>query len=164
MDSSIDLLITGGTLDKDYAPLTGELIFDHTHLPSMLQQANCTLAIQTQVVMLKDSLDMTLEDREQLNQLCEQAGSRIVITHGTDTMVDTAIHLQSNPSLHHKTIILTGAMRPFKLGQSDALFNLGAALMACQLTNKGIFISMNGQLFAADQVQKNRQIGVFEIQ
>jgi L-asparaginase len=162
-ENSISLIITGGTIDKDYQATTGELVFSETHLPQLLKQANCTLDITTQVVMLKDSLEMTDTDREQILQACQnQTSNRIVITHGTDTMVDTAVFLQDSTKLQPKTIVLTGAMRPYKLGNSDASFNIASALMAAQLSEPGVFISMNGKLFRADEVNKNRAQGIFE--
>lgn len=159
----LTLLITGGTLDKDYETTSGELVFRQTHLPEMLQQANCSLQISSQVLMLKDSLEMTDEDRQAILQQClDTPSSKIVITHGTDTLTTTAETLLSEPALGAKTIVLTGAMRPFKLGASDASFNLGAALTAAQLCPAGVYVAMNGLVFAADQVAKNRTLGVFE--
>lgn len=159
----ISLLVTGGTLDKDYNALNGELEFSHTHLNAMLKQANCTLDIDVKTLMLKDSLEMNEDDREQILQACiDTDANKIVITHGTDTMANTAQHLQKSHHLNEKCIVITGAMRPFKLGESDAIFNLGSALSAVQLANNGIYICMNAKLFKADQVIKNRQLGVFE--
>lgn len=159
----IGLLITGGTLDKDYNELSGNLEFSKTHLPILLDQANITLATQPEVLMLKDSLEMTSEDRQLILNACLASScQRLVITHGTDTMAETAEYLLNSSLPLSKTIVLTGAMRPFQLGQSDASFNIGSALMACQLANTGIYIAMNGELFNASEVQKNRQDGVFE--
>ena len=161
----IQLFITGGTIDKQYQTTTGELNFPATHLPQLLQEANSTLKIQTQVLMQKDSLEMTDFDRDLIDQACSISKSQmIVITHGTDTMVETALtllkHFISNtPST--KTIVITGAMRPFMLQHSDASFNVGAALMAVQLASPGVYICMNGQLFDAAHVQKDRQHGIF---
>ncbi len=158
----IQLFITGGTIDKQYQETSGELIFPNSHLPIMLQEANVTLAIETTVLMQKDSLEITDEDREKIYQACiDTPQQKIVITHGTDTMVNTALTLHQYEALQHKTIVLTGAMRPFMLGHSDANFNLGTALMAVQLAQPGVYIAMNGQLFSAHQVQKNRQLGLF---
>ncbi len=163
-DPKLTLLVTGGTLDKDYQTTTGALVFSETHLPAMLRQANTTLAIETRVLMLKDSLEMTDLDRDEIAQACQDANTEsIVITHGTDTMVDTALALSENANLCNKTIVLTGAMRPFRLGESDACFNLGAALTAAQLAQNGVYIAMNGELFEACRVMKNRQKGVFEL-
>ncbi|WP_319379675.1 asparaginase [Thiomicrorhabdus sp.] len=163
MHSQIQLLITGGTLDKDYHPQRGELYFPDSHLEKMLQQANCRLPLQCEVLMQKDSLDMEPADRTLIAEACLKSdAAQIVITHGTDTMVETALHLQNTPALRGKTIVLTGAMRPFALGHSDALFNLGSALCAVQLKNAGVYLCMNGKVFSADHVTKNRSLGVFE--
>lgn len=164
MKTNIALLICGGTLDKDYASISGELTFNQTHLPDILHQANCLLAIRQQVVMLKDSLQMDSADRELLYQACLHCTEqKIVITHGTDTMTLSAQRLlQDITQLAHKTIVFTGAMRPFRLGQSDASFNLGCALMAAQIAAEGVWITMHGQLFHAHGVHKNRAIGQFE--
>ncbi|MDA3808547.1 MAG: asparaginase domain-containing protein [Thiomicrorhabdus sp.] len=163
---SIQLFITGGTIDKQYEATTGTLNFPATHLPQLLQEANSTLDIPIQVLMQKDSLEMTEQDRELIDQACSNSKSQmIVITHGTDTMVETALSLLQHAITHNysnKTIILTGAMRPFMLQHSDASFNIGAALMAVQLTPAGVYICMNGQIFNAEQVQKDRQQGIFK--
>jgi len=159
----IGLLITGGTLDKDYNTLTGHLEFSQTHLPKLLQKANITLPILSEVLMLKDSLEMTHEDRQLILNAClESSCQRLVITHGTDTMAETADCLLNSPLAQSKTIVLTGAMRPFQLGESDASFNVGSALMAAQLASEGIFIAMNGELFPANLTEKNRSQGLFE--
>jgi len=160
----ITLLVTGGTLDKDYQTTTGKLVFSDTHLPKLLKEANSTLPIKTTVLMLKDSLEMQDADRKKILKACiESETDRVVITHGTDTMTDTALFLKNSRQLTDKTVVLTGAMRPFQLNQSDASFNLGAALMASQLASPGIYIAMNGELFEASQVSKNRQQGIFEL-
>ncbi len=158
----IGLIITGGTLDKDYDPITGALTFPGTCVPAMLEQARSTLTVDTHVLMQKDSLDMTDTDRHAIAEACaNHPAQRLVITHGTDTMVDTAITLAQDARLQAKTILLTGAMRPFRLGKSDALFNLGAALMAVQLAERGVWIAMNGRLLPATTATKDRSRGVF---
>lgn len=163
IDSNILLLVTGGTLDKDYDAISGELVFSHTNLPEMLSQANVSPEMTIETLMLKDSLEMIQEDREKIAQACLKAPQkRIVITHGTDTMTETASYLGSIPELSHKTLVLTGAMRPFMLGDSDASFNLGSALMAANLSPQGVYIVMNAKRFDADNVCKNRALGVFE--
>jgi L-asparaginase len=163
---TIQLFITGGTIDKQYQATTGELNFPATHLPQLLQESNMTLDIETRVLMQKDSLEMTEFDREQIDQACSNSKSqRIVITHGTDSMVETALTLLKRVTIEGlltKTIVLTGAMRPFMLQHSDASFNIGAALMAVQLASPGVYICMNGQLFNAAEVQKDRQQGIFK--
>ncbi|HEY9017970.1 asparaginase domain-containing protein [Thiomicrospira sp.] len=164
MKSSADiaLLACGGTLDKDYNALNGELDFSQSYLPELLKQARHQLNLRLETLMLKDSLDMTKADREHVLEACLNAPEQqIVITHGTDTLTQTAEYLADHIN-QQKTIVLTGAMRPFRLGESDAGFNLGAALMAVQTTRPGVYIVMNGRLFEAHQVQKNRQLGVFE--
>lgn len=159
------ILVTGGTLDKDYNPISGELAFDHSHLPQILNQANCTLPVSVKTLMLKDSLEMTDNDREFILEAIQNAEeSRILVTHGTDTMCQTGEYLLKHQEirLQTKTIVLTGAMRPFKLGESDASFNLGAAIMALQLLDKGIYLCMNGRCHPAGKVQKNLSKGMFE--
>ena len=158
----IKLFITGGTLDKNYNELTGELEFSRTHLPEMLLQANCQVEITTQQLMLKDSLEINDTDRQTILQACLDANElQIIITHGTDTMVQTAKLLSTQPQLKHKTIVLTGAMRPYKLGSSDALFNLGNAISAVKSAQGGIYIAMNGELFVANKVKKDTNKGIF---
>ncbi|HBQ44228.1 MAG TPA: asparaginase [Thiomicrospira sp.] len=162
MNETIELLVTGGTLDKDYNVLTGELVFTQTHLPEMLAQANCQLPIKQTVLMLKDSLELTNNDRQTILTACEKSNCHyIVITHGTDTMVDTAKFLNTSKEIVNKVIIITGAMRPFKLGNSDALFNLGCALSMAKIARCGVYIAMNGVLFDADNVKKDTAKGLF---
>lgn len=165
MKSSVDiaLLACGGTIDKDYNVLNGELEFTQTYLTELLKQARHQLSLRLETLMLKDSLDMTQVDREHVLEACLNAPEQqIVITHGTDALTQTAEFLADQIGTQ-KTIVLTGAMRPFRLAESDASFNLGAALMAVQTTRPGVYIVMNGRLFEAHQVQKNRQLGVFEV-
>lgn len=156
----IRLIVTGGTIDKAYNELDGSLCFPSSHVTEMLKQARCRLSIELQQLMLKDSLDMTHEDRELIISACQLAEEKkIVITHGTDTMVDTArVLAQSEKS---KVIVLTGAMIPYKLGYSDALFNLGTALAAIQTLPDGVYIAMNGSIFRWDEVVKDKQLGEF---
>lgn len=160
---AIHLFVTGGTLDKDYDPISGELTFPASCLPTLLEEARCSLALTVEVLFEKDSLQMSADDRHKISQACESCPEdHIVITHGTDTMVETATVLHQNMNLSQKTIVLTGAMRPYRLSQSDASFNVGSALMAVQTAGPGVFIVMNGRLFRAGQVQKNLNAGVFE--
>lgn len=157
----IQLIITGGTLDKRYNELNGELTFPETHLPAMLKQARCTAEIDIQQLMLKDSLEMTEADRDKIKQSCIATNAQqIIITHGTDTMVETAKYLAQ--TIQDKTIVLFGAMIPYAIKQSDALFNLGSAITAVQLLPAGIYISMNGQIFDWNKVRKDRQAGEFK--
>ena len=158
---SIKLFITGGTIDKQYNSLDGEFVFVKTHLPEMLGQAKNKVDIEPEVLMLKDSLDMDNNDRAVILEKCKTTREeKILITHGTDTMVETAQVLGNGIS--NKTIVLTGAVVPFSFGQTDALFNLGTAISAVQLLPKGVFVAMNGKIFPWDNVRKNKKIGEFE--
>lgn len=161
----MQIFITGGTLDKDYQPIQGQLVFEKTQLPEMLKQANLTHPVTLSVLMLKDSLEMTSADRQIITESCLNCSdNQILITHGTDTMPITATTLLEHHSqMPEKIIVITGAMRPFALGNSDALFNLGSAIMALNLTRPGVYIAMNGQLFEAGKVAKNTQKGLFEV-
>ncbi len=157
----IAVFTTGGTFDKEYNELNGKLYLKKTHVPEMLELARSRLPVRVEILMMKDSLDMTDADREMIATACRVAGERrIVITHGTDTMEDTARYLGRN--LSDKTVVLTGAMIPYKFGISDGLFNLGSALALVQTLPAGIYIAMNGCHFAWDAVAKNRASGVFE--
>lgn len=158
---SIRILITGGTFDKRYDELKGQLGFHGTHLPEILEQIRCTIPIVLEINQLIDSLEMREENRQKILVSCQRAREdQILITHGTDTMVETA-QLLGQAGLD-KTIVLTGAMVPYTVSGSDALFNLGCAICAAQLLRPGVYIAMNGQVFSWDNVQKNRERGVFE--
>lgn len=157
----IRIFVTGGTFDKEYNELNGTLYFKETHLPEMLTLGRSRIDVEVTTLMMIDSLDMSDTDREIISQQCMKAPEeKIVITHGTDTMVDTAKYLAA--TVKNKTIILTGAMIPYKFGSSDGLFNLGSALAFVQTLTNGIYISMNGRYFAWDNVRKNKSIGEFE--
>ena len=157
----IRIFITGGTFDKAYNELTGELFFKDSHLPEMLKLGRCNLDVQVRTLMMIDSLHMTEDDRQAIAAQCRSAReTRIVVTHGTDTMVETAAHL--GREIQGKTIVLTGAMVPYKFGSSDGMFNLGSALAFVQTLPHGVYIAMNGRWFAWDRVRKNREKGVFE--
>ncbi len=157
----IKLILTGGTIDKDYNELNGELGFVKTHINSMLKQARCHIRLNIQQLMLIDSLQMTEQHRQEILTACQKTSSdKIIITHGTDTMVETAKALAGQ--IHNKTIILLGAMIPYIFKKSDALFNLGCAISAVQCLDSGIYITMNGRIFTWDNVRKNREIGRFE--
>jgi len=157
----IKIFITGGTFDKEYDELEGKLFFKNTHLPEMLKLARCKLEIDVGTLMMIDSLDMTDADRKIILENCKKTKTdKILITHGTDTMVETALVLAN--SVKDKTIILTGAMIPYKFGSSDGLFNLGSSLAFVQTLPYGVYISMNGKYFHWDNVRKNKQTGVFE--
>ena len=154
------ILATGGTFDKDYDLTSGQLIFAGTCIPQLIHEARLTTPHRLDVLMQKDSLEMTLSDRMVILEACRAASEKhIVIIHGTDTMTDTALFLQSAEI--DKTIVLTGAMRPHAFGESDASFNLGYAIAAAQLHTHGVYIAIQGELFNADKVQKNRQLGQF---
>ncbi len=162
MDVSIRILITGGTFDKEYDEIKGRLYFKDTHMAEMLKLARCRLDVQIRTVMMIDSLEMTSEDRRLVLQNCLKAPeTQIVVTHGTDTMVETARVLAG--AIKDKTIVLTGAMIPYAFGSSDGLFNLGSALSLVQALPHGVYIAMNGQYFEWNRVKKNQELGLFEI-
>ena len=158
---SLRILITGGTFDKHYDAIRGELTFKESHLPNILKQARVTLPIAIEICLLKDSLQMNDEDRSQILEACQRAVEKhIVIVHGTDTMVETAKKLGTVGLL--KTIVLTGAMVPYAITESDALFNLGFALATAQCSPPGVYVAMNGQVWPWDKALKNKLLGVFE--
>jgi L-asparaginase len=158
---TIRVFITGGTFDKAYNELTGALYFEESHLPEMLRLGRARLDLQVRTLMMIDSLQMTDADRVIVIEQCAAAPERrIVITHGTDTMAETAAALAA--AVRGKTIVLTGAMVPYKFGSSDGMFNLGSALAFVQTLPEGVYIAMNGRAFPAGGVRKNRQTGIFE--
>ncbi len=158
---TIKIFVTGGTFDKEYDEIDGRLFFKETHVPEMLKLGRCRLEIDIVTLMMIDSLDMKAADRALIVQHCQQcAQEKIVITHGTDTMVETAQALAQKIS--NKTIVLTGAMIPYAFGSSDGLFNLGSALSFAQALPHGVYLAMNGRYFAWNTVRKNRELGVFE--
>ena len=162
LDERIRIIITGGTFDKEYDPLAGELTFKDTHLPQILKDIRCTLPIGLEIQQLLDSLAMVDSDRQRILSACERSQeSRIVITHGTDTMTQTAALLGSRKL--DKVVILTGAMVPYSVTSSDAMFNLGTAIMACQIMPAGVYICMNGRCFPCDHVMKDRTRGIFTL-
>jgi L-asparaginase len=158
---AIKIFVTGGTFDKEYDEIQGKLFFTETHLQKMLELGRCSLDIKIETLMLKDSLDMTENDRNIIINSCKKAKqNKIVITHGTDTMVETAKFLVQY--IEDKTVVLTGAMIPIRFGSSDGLFNLGSSLGFVQTLPCGIYISMNGRYFHWDNVRKNKKTGMFE--
>ena len=159
----IQVFVTGGTFDKEYNFITGELYFKDTHLKDMFQLGRCTLDIDVKTLMMIDSLEMTDDDRQIIEHNCKKsAHDKIIITHGTDTMVKTA-ELLAKAKLDDKTIVLTGAMVPYAFGtSSDGFFNLGSTLAFVQTLPKGVYISMNGRIFYWNNVKKNRKTGFFE--
>jgi L-asparaginase len=157
------LIVTGGTFDKEYNELKGELFFRETHLQELLTLGRCRLPVRIQHLFMMDSLEMTAVHREQLLAACRACPEEhILVTHGTDTMAETALWLKGH--LPNKTIVLTGAMIPIAFGSSDGLFNLGGALAFLQTLPPGTWIAMNGRYFAAGKVRKNRRTGIFEEQ
>jgi L-asparaginase len=162
-DHVIRIFVTGGTFDKEYHELTGTLAFKDTHLPEMLRLGRSRVDVSIDTLMMIDSLDMTDADRALIVRRCRTTPEpRILITHGTDTMVETARALAAAFPAGEKTIVLTGAMIPYAFGSSDGLFNLGSALSFVQVLPPGVYIAMNGRSFPADRVRKNRDTGVFE--
>jgi L-asparaginase len=161
MHQSIQVFVTGGTFDKEYNELNGNLYFKDTHLHEMLSLGRSNLNLTIESLMMKDSLDFVDADRALIASACNATeAERILITHGTDTMTITALFLQK--SCPGKTIVLTGAMIPYKFGSSDGLFNLGSALAFTQVLPAGVYIAMNGKYFDADKVRKNKEKGEFE--
>jgi L-asparaginase len=157
----IKIFVTGGTFDKEYNELNGELFFKETHLHEMLALGRSRIDVSISTLMMIDSLQMTDDDRKKISEACDAAAeTKIVVTHGTDTMVETACYLAG--TVKNKTVVLTGAMIPYKFGSSDGLFNLGSALAFVQTLPNGIYISMNGRCFLWDNVRKNKNIGEFE--
>lgn len=158
---SLRIVATGGTFDKHYNELTGVLGFSDSHLPEVIRRTRMTLPVALDVLPLLDSLDMQDEDRQRVLQACQRAAEKsVVIIHGTDTMRETAAVLGA--ARLDKTIVLTGAMIPYEIANSDALFNLGVAVGMAQALPAGVYVAMNGQVFAWDNVQKNRAEGVFQ--
>ena len=160
--TQIRVLVTGGTFDKEYDELTGKLYFLDTHVQEMLTRGRARLDLAVETVMMIDSLEMDDAGRAAIVARARDASERaVVVTHGTDTMVETARALAA-ASLAGKTIVLTGAMVPYAFGSSDGLFNLGSALSFVQVLPPGVYIAMNGRQFAWDRCRKNRETGVFE--
>jgi len=161
VNQPIRVLVTGGTFDKEYDELSGRLYFRNTHLPEMLRLARCRADVHVESLMMIDSLDMTEADRARIVERCRGCGEeRIVVTHGTDTMAETARALLGSGI--GKTVVLTGAMVPYAFGSSDGLFNLGSALSFAQVLPPGVYVAMNGCVFRGDRVRKNKELGVFE--
>jgi L-asparaginase len=157
----IQLFVTGGTFDKEYNELTGELYFRKTHIADMLRLGRCRLEVAVETLMMIDSLEMTDADRQLILQRCSAAtAERILITHGTDSMENTAVVL--GRGIEGKTIVLTGAMVPYQFGSSDGMFNLGTALAFVQTLTPGVYVAMNGRCFPWHSVRKNREQGIFE--
>ena len=157
----IKIFATGGTFDKEYDEINGELFFKETHLHELLSLGRSQLNVKIETLMMVDSLEMTKSEKQYIVEKCKsEQTDRIIITHGTDTMVETAQIIAEY--INDKTIILTGAMIPIKFGSSDGLFNLGSALSFIQVIQPGVYITMNGRYFKWDNVSKNKRLGVFE--
>lgn len=157
----IRIFITGGTFDKEYNELTGQLFFNDSHLPEMLELGRNLVPVDVRTLMMVDSLEMTDDDRELIAEHCRKSKEdKIIITHGTDTMAETAQLLSKK--ITGKTVVITGAMVPYKFGSSDGLFNLGSALAFVQTLPAGVYVVMNGRYFNAVNVRKNKETGVFE--
>jgi len=157
----IKIFATGGTFDKEYNEINGELYFKETNLFKLLKLGRSRVKVQIETLMMIDSLEIMDKDRNYiLNKCKKETTNKIIITHGTDTMVDTAKLIASK--VKDKVIILTGAMIPIKFGSSDGLFNLGSALSFVQILEPGVYITMNGQYFHWDNVKKNKKLGIFE--
>lgn len=158
---SIRILVTGGTFDKEYDEINGKLDFEETHVPEMLKLGRSTVPIEVRTIMMLDSLDMTDADRAViLHNIKSVPEERIIITHGTDTMAETASYLAKEQL--NKTIIITGAMIPYKFGSSDGFFNLGSSVAFVQTLPHGVYVVMNGRYYDWDNVRKNKKTGFFE--
>jgi len=158
---SIRIFVTGGTFDKEYNEITGQLFFKDSHLAEMLKLGRCRIEVDIRTLMMIDSLEMTDIDRDLIARHCEEADEdQIIITHGTDTMAETAAVLSQK--IKNKTVVLTGAMIPYKFGSSDGLFNLGSAIAFVQSLSPGVYVAMNGKYFNAGNVRKNKLTGEFE--
>jgi L-asparaginase len=156
----VRIYITGGTFDKEYDEISGKLFFKDSHVTEMLRLGRCMIPTETRTLMMVDSLEMTEDDRQLILQSCRTTKEdRILVTHGTDTMEETARVL--GEAALDKTIVLTGAMVPYKFGSSDGLFNLGAALAFAQTLPSGVYVAMNGRYFQWNNVQKDRRTGEF---
>jgi len=158
---AIRIFITGGTFDKEYNELTGQLYFKDSHLPEMLELGRNLVAVEIRTLMMVDSLEMSDDDRNLIAEHCiKSPEDKIIITHGTDTMAETATVIDGK--VKNKTIVLTGAMVPYKFGSSDGLFNLGSAMAFVQTLSPGVYVVMNGRCFTASNVRKNKETGEFE--
>jgi len=157
----IKIFVTGGTFDKDYDEKNGKLFFKETHMSEILALGRSKVGVDIETLMMLDSLDMTDKDRKTIIESCISAEeNQIIITHGTDTMTKTATKIGARKL--SKTIVITGAMIPYKFGTSDGLFNIASALAYVQTLPKGVYIAMNGRVFEHDKVKKNRDTGIFE--
>ena len=159
----IQVFVTGGTFDKEYDFINGKLFFKDSHLLQMFERGRCTLDLDVKTLMMMDSLEMTDADRGIIAHNCKNAKTnQIIVTHGTDTMVETARYL-AHENITNKTIVLVGAMIPYAFGSSsDGFFNLGSALAFAQVLPAGVYVAMNGRYYSWDNVKKNKSTGFFE--
>lgn len=158
---TIRIFVAGGTFDKEYNELNGELFFKNTHVHEMLSRGRCRIPVDVRTIMMVDSETITDEDRELIAFNCMKAREeKIIVTHGTDTMVETARLIAEK--VKDKTIVLTGAMVPYTFGSSDGMFNMGSAIAFVQVLPPGVYIAMNGRYFDWDKVRKNKRVGEFE--
>jgi len=164
MAQELRIITTGGTFDKQYDAISGELTFRESQLPRILGQSRCTLTVHLEGPLAVDSLYMTEEQRVEVAQTCQHsAEDKIIIVHGTDTMCNTAkVIAQTLGEENTKTVVLTGAMIPYSLEGSDAVFNLGCAISAVQLLPPGVYLTMSGRIFSWDNCRKNKEKGIFE--
>jgi L-asparaginase len=161
MRDTLRVIVTGGTFDKEYDELTGRLFFKDTHVEEILRIGRSRVPLAVERLMMIDSLDMTEAERQRVVDACARSPEeRIVVTHGTDTMAETAVALHGAGLA--KTVVLTGAMIPYTFGSSDGLFNLASALSFAQVLPRGVYVAMNGRVFEGHRVRKNRAAGVFE--
>ncbi|MBU3676065.1 MAG: asparaginase [Chitinophagaceae bacterium] len=157
----IQLFITGGTFDKEYDLINGKLYFTNSHVAEILQRGRNTTDVQVTQLMMMDSLDMGEHERQQIVNACKNCTqNHIIITHGTDTMVETGKALLQEGL--NKTIVITGAMIPYTFGSSDGLFNMGSAMAFVQTLPQGVYLAMNGRFYPANAVRKNKETGYFE--
>ena len=158
---TLRIIITGGTFDKRYDEIQGKLTFRDSHLPAILEQVRMTIPVELEIIQLIDSLDMEESHRVDVVDACRRASEPwIIITHGTDTMDETAAMIAAVGLA--KTVVLTGAMVPYTVSGSDSLFNLGCAVSAVQLLPAGVYVAMNGRIFPWHDVRKDRSAGRFE--
>ena len=161
MKQKIKIFVTGGTFDKEYNEITGKLYFNKSKIKQLLEMGRSQLDVDIQTLMMVDSIEMSIDERNLIIEKCiSEPLNKIVVTHGTDTMVDTAKLLAN--SISNKTIVITGAMIPVKFGSSDGLFNMGSALSFVQALSNGVYIAMNGKIFNQKNVRKNKNLGIFE--
>ena len=163
MASDIRIITTGGTFDKQYNPIEGQLTFIDSQLPKILKDSRCTSSIVLECPIAIDSLDMNEQQRKEIvSSMLNSPEEKVIVIHGTDTMTKTAeLALKEKKSDDNHTIVFTGAMVPYSLKDSDAVYNLGGAQIAVQLLPKGIYICMNGRIFDAGKVYKDKEAGIF---